>query len=119
VNVAPLHFGIDVIVPRIIEIGMLRTPKEACGVVVPDLDRPANDWVVETTNWSTSPESSYEIDTSIIKQLVKDPECWSDVLVWHTHPSGMVGPSKGDMEHKAAGLRYLVVSLPRGEAVLF
>jgi proteasome lid subunit RPN8/RPN11 len=119
VKTAPVVFGIDVIVPQIMEIGLRRAPNEACGIVVPDLDVPAADWVHELQNRSSDPLTSYEIDTATIKQLVDDPDAWADVLVWHTHPKGGVGPSKGDMESKVQGLRYLVVALPRGEAVLF
>lgn len=116
---APVHFGLDVVVPRIVEIGLERMPKEACGVVVPNFNVVPDDWVVELDNRSDNPYNSYVIDTAVIKGLLDAPESWSDVLVWHTHPSGQVGPSKGDMEAKAAGLRYLVISLPRGEAVIF
>lgn len=35
-----------------------------------------------------------------------------DFIVWHTHPGGLVGPSKGDMEQKrqAPDFRYIVVT---------
>ena len=118
-KVAPVHFGIDVIVPQILEIGLRRAPLEACGIVVPDFDAPADEWVKELHNRSSDPLTSYEIDTATIKQLVDDPEAWSDVLVWHTHPKGGIGPSHRDVLTKVSGLRYLVVALPRGEAVLF
>lgn len=115
----PIHFGLDVVIPRIIEIGMAHLPKEACGVVIPNLDMAPDDWVHELTNRSSNPLNSYEIDSHTIDALVANPDAWADVLVWHTHPSGSVGPSKGDVESKIDGLRYLVVALPRGEAVLF
>ena len=118
-KVAPVHFGIDVIIPQIVELGLRRAPFEACGIVVPDLEVPAANWVKELQNRSSDPLNSYEIDTATIKTLVENAENWSDILVWHTHPRGGIGPSKGDVESKAKGLRYLVVALPRGEAVLF
>jgi proteasome lid subunit RPN8/RPN11 len=40
-------------------------------------------------------------------------------IVWHTHPSGNIGPSKGDMDSKIQGFQYLVVTMPSGEATLF
>jgi proteasome lid subunit RPN8/RPN11 len=40
-------------------------------------------------------------------------------IVWHTHPSGNIGPSKGDMDTKIEGFQYLVVTMPSGEATLF
>lgn len=33
------------------------------------------------------------------------------IVLWHTHPSGSVGPSRGDLDHKLGDLTYLVVSL--------
>lgn len=98
---------------------MMRRPNEACGIVIPNLDMAPDDWVHELTNRSAAPNSSYEIDPATVKALCADLETWSDVLIWHTHPTGSVGPSKRDMEYKVEGLRYLVVSLPRGEAVMF
>jgi proteasome lid subunit RPN8/RPN11 len=32
-------------------------------------------------------------------------------VIWHTHPSGNVGPSRGDLLHKLGDLSYLVVSI--------
>jgi proteasome lid subunit RPN8/RPN11 len=118
-SMSKIHFGIDVVVPRILEIGLLRMPREACGIVVPDLDKPADDWVVELKNRSPWPESSYDIDPKIIRGIVKDPDAWADVLIWHTHPSGHVGPSKRDWDTMVQGAKYLVVAMPRGEASLY
>lgn len=109
----------DVVVPRIMEIGQLRKPMEACGVVVPDLSEAPRDWVKELTNRSPSPHNAYDIDPATITDLLAAPEIWGNVLIWHTHPSGHVGPSRGDMHARIDGLKYLVVTLPNGEAVLF
>lgn len=112
-------FSLDVVIPKIIEIGMQRIPNEACGVVIPDMDQPCEMWVRELVNRSEDPLNSYRIDPGTIASLLIDPDVWSDVLVWHTHPSGFVGPSQGDMKQRDPRLRYLVVALPRGEPVLF
>lgn len=118
-----VHFGIDVVVPAILELGLKESPKEACGVVVPDFDMEPHRWVHKMVNRSSSPENSYALDPKTIRQLVEDLRrpnpTWESLLIWHTHPKGNVGPSKADMDAKIPGLRYLVVSLPRGEAVLF
>jgi proteasome lid subunit RPN8/RPN11 len=116
---AKITFGIDVVIPRIIEIGMLRSPHEACGLVVPDLSVPADSWVHELTNQSASPLDSYSIDGQTITKLLERLDVWEDVLVWHTHPRGQVGPSEHDMKSRIEGLRYLVVALPTGEASMF
>lgn len=116
-----LPFSIDTIIPRILEIGMKRLPNEACGLVVPDFDKPVDDWVIELNNRSPDPLNSYVIDPEALGQITLDPEVWEDVLIWHTHPSGHIGPSKRDVETMIPQLkrRYLVVALPGGEAVLF
>lgn len=112
-------FSIDVIVPRIIEIGMERLPYEACGIIIPDLDVTAEHWVHELKNRSPDPLNSYKLDPETIADLLIDPEVWEDVLIWHTHPSGHVGPSKGDMDGRDPRLKYLVVALPGGQAARF
>lgn len=122
-EVAPLVFGIDVVVPRILEIGLARAPHEACGLVMPDLDKSADEWVHELMNRHHSPDHAYLIDPNTIRTLSADLQRaerrWEDVLVWHTHPRGNIGPSKGDLETRIEGVKYLVVALPRGEATLF
>ena len=112
-------FSIDVIVPKIVEIGMQRMPNEACGIIIPDLNYTADEWVHELANRSPDPLNSYRIDPETIAGLLVDPEVWDDVLIWHTHPSGHIGPSKRDMEQRHPKLKYLVVALPGGEAARF
>jgi len=116
-----LPFSLDVVIPRIVSLGLTRLPNEACGFVIPNLNQPIDEWVVELVNRSPQPTTSYKCDATAIQGLLDDPEVWGDVLIWHTHPSGNVGPSKGDMENRHPALhgRYLVVALPRGEATLF
>jgi proteasome lid subunit RPN8/RPN11 len=116
-----LPFTLDVVVPKIVEIGLERAPSEACGLVIPNLEATPDQWVQELINRSEDPTNSYRFDTSAVRALLTDREVWEDVLIWHTHPSGHVGPSRRDMEERHAELkgRYLVVALPRGEATLF
>lgn len=114
-----LSIPMEVIVPKILELGFFRKPMEACGVVIPEMSAPPDQWVHELTNRSPDPRMSYQIDPATVAQLLSNKEVWGDVLIWHTHPSGMVGPSRGDMHERIEGLHYLVVSLPRGEAVTF
>ena len=113
------HIPMEVVVPRIVEIGLQRQPSEACGIIVANLSTPPREWVIELTNRSTQPTSSYEIDAATINQILSDLEVWGDVLVWHTHPSGFSGPSARDMSTRVEGIKYLVVALPHGEASIF
>jgi proteasome lid subunit RPN8/RPN11 len=116
---ATIPFAIDVVIPRIIEIGMQRIPNEACGLVIPNFDIPPDQWVHELTNRSPDPTNSYDLDPRTVASLIEDREVWGDILVWHTHPSGHIGPSRRDWEHRITGVKYLVVALPGGEATLF
>jgi proteasome lid subunit RPN8/RPN11 len=116
-----LPFSLDVVIPRILEIGVQRAPNEACGLVIPDLEQEIDGWVHELVNRSEDPTTSYQFDGSALKGMLTDPSVWEDVLIWHTHPSGRVGPSPWDVKNQHPQLKgkYLVVALPRGEAVLF
>jgi proteasome lid subunit RPN8/RPN11 len=98
---------------------MDRAPLEACGVIVPDMDIPPEQWVHEMRNRAFSPTDSFVIDTKTIRQLITKAEQWRDVIVWHTHPGGNIGPSRGDLESKVEGVNYLVVTLPGGQAVRY
>ena len=101
-------------------IGTERMPSEACGVLLP------NGEVIEMTNHSEQPEDSYilevnELHDKIEPWLAELPDHVDklNLIVWHTHPRGGIGPSKGDLDERIAGVRYLVVSLPNGEAVQY
>lgn len=54
-----------------------------------------NDILLELEHWFAS-----------VSQADRD-----NIVIWHTHPSGNVGPSRGDLTHKLDGLSYLVVSI--------
>lgn len=118
-----LHVPLEVVVPKIRELGLAERPKEACGIVIPDLKKSVEDWVLQLVNRAAHPTTSYEIDPEVVRGLSEDllraEQVWEDVVIWHTHPSGHVGPSEGDMRSRIEGLKYLVVSLPHGEAVYF
>jgi len=118
-----IYVPMDVIVPHILAIGMEENPYEACGVIVPKVEEAPLSWVKKMLNRADNPFNSYKLDPATITQLVEDlgsdDPAWANVIVWHTHPSGSVGPSQGDMEYRVEGLKYLVVSVPRGEAVFF
>lgn len=90
--------------------------------------------VAELTNVSPNNTKEFALDQEELRDAVM---AWLDrthrpagvddfrVIIWHTHPSGHIGPSEGDMEVKrqfeAAGFNipYLVVSLPDGIATRF
>jgi proteasome lid subunit RPN8/RPN11 len=117
-----ISLHLDVVIPRIVELGLVSSPNEACGIVVPKIGDDPRTWVHELRNRSPQPCDSYAIDPVTVDGLLADlnaEHVFSDVLIWHTHPQGNAGPSRGDLDAKLPGLNYLVVALPYGEAVMF
>lgn len=106
-------------VEEILGIGRERQPQEACGVILP------RDRVFELPNVSEDPTGSYAIDTQDLLNLLGRTEGIPpdierhQIIIWHTHPDGNVGPSSRDMQTKAEGFQYLVVALPNGKATHF
>lgn len=101
----------------------LMTGEEACGILV---NTPSKVILRSLSNISSSPSDSYEIDNQeLVETLVDIIELTghqvskSDVTIWHTHPSGHVGPSRADLRYKEPELNYLVVAIPSGEATVF
>lgn len=111
------------VVEKIVSLGR-QSAEEVCGVVLPDCQ------VVALPNTATTDRTrAYVIQMDDLLDTLTE---WADrqgicaadldiedVIIWHTHPSGNVGPSPGDLDSKVEGLRYLVVTIPSGEATMF
>lgn len=90
---------------------LLRAPHEAVGLIIGDRQ------VVELTNWSKSPNDSFEIHKAdIVTALTQDFDI-TTLTIWHSHPSGGVGPSRIDMQQKVPNVAHLVITLVDGELV--
>ena len=111
------------VVDRVLTYGRAEEPNEACGIVTPD------SVVVKLPNSSPSPTDSYVIATQDLVDALHEymersqanpadlpMDCF---IVWHTHPSGLIGPSKGDVSNKVGEFQYVVVTMPNGEATIF
>jgi proteasome lid subunit RPN8/RPN11 len=112
------------VVDQILGIGLECAPEEACGVVLPNLR------VIQLRNCSDlNRETSYEVNTQDLIEIIADYIAESGIeavnftrahfLIWHTHPSGNIGPSHGDMCNRLDNFMYGVVALPSGQATLF
>jgi proteasome lid subunit RPN8/RPN11 len=86
--------------------------------------------MIEVPNLADDPTKNVHMDAQdlneALRRIVGDPARYPgnltrELVVWHTHPGGLVGPSKVDMESRRAyrDMRCLVVTLPGGEAVQF
>jgi len=100
--------------PEIERLGKLRAPNEACGIL---LDMPwkkadgSISFVKELPNRALD-EGRYRVDPDDIRLVLEGLEEVEDVAVWHTHPSGYIGPSRGDMQNRPeANIFMLVVAL--------
>lgn len=110
-------------VEEISRIGVLRSPCEAAGILLPFPFEGRQ--IIELPNRSSTPHDFFEMAAedlilSMEKFVTKhpDPSVWNMTVIWHTHPAGHVGPSTFDMQNKVTDLRHLVVSLhPEGEAL--
>lgn len=66
-------------------------------------------WVKELPNRSTDGAGTYRVDAGDIRIVLEGLEEVEDVAVWHTHPSGFIGPSQGDMRNRPDSGIYMVV----------
>jgi proteasome lid subunit RPN8/RPN11 len=112
------------VLDQILELGRDAAPDEACGIITPDLR------VVSLPNATPNDsESSYAINNEDLVEAISEYIERSGVepqsitrahfIIWHTHPSGLIGPSHGDMVNRVEGFQYVVVALPNGEASHF
>lgn len=119
----PLPWVSPEIVDQILLVGKAEDPCEACGVITPD------SMVVQLTNSSSSPHTSYVLSSEDLVNALdafvgRTGIPWTDLtqehfIIWHTHPGGNIGPSRGDLRDRIEGFQYVVISLPHGEAVRF
>lgn len=122
-SVKPLAFTLTPqLTAEIVRIGLDRVPNEACGILLPPPGdiyrfRRHNKQVIELPNRSPHPQDSYEMRGSDIMIELEDwfesvdQPARDSIVLWHTHPSGSIGPSRGDLDNKLGDLSYLVVSI--------
>lgn len=97
-------------VAKIETIALRRAPAEAVGLIF-------GSRIIELPNRSTQQNNSFTIKpTDIVLALesegVTDIDFENaDLVLWHSHPSGGVGPSRIDMQNKVPHFHHLVVAL--------
>lgn len=114
-------------IAEIVRLGTLRSPREACGLLLTRHD--AGPRIVEVPNRASDPTHDVIMDGPDLQMALAEligghpyeGNLQADLVLWHTHPSGNVGPSRTDMKMKRqlGDIRCLVVSLPGGEAAQF
>lgn len=77
--------------------------------------------VAPLRNTSADPEHSYAVNVAELMETFENAT-GRDIItsmneegfiltLWHSHPSGQIGPSRGDMREKHDGLTYMVVAV--------
>jgi len=95
---------------------------ELCGVLVPTLLHGSH--IVMLPNRSKFPHSAFEIRGEDLRLALEqwlednDSSLWTQVVFWHTHPGGGVGPSTVDLKNKPKGANSLVIALTKEGPVL-
>lgn len=97
---------------------------ELCGVILPTPFHGVQ--VMNIPNRAEDPHTSFRmIGADLRFQLAgwfeeADPSLWPEVIFWHTHPGGGIGPSRVDMQNKPPSGYSLVIALtPDGPVPTF
>lgn len=90
-------------------------PREAVGIIHEGV-------VYSLANASASPEDSFEFSRESLRKLIQILDIPlervnEEIILWHSHPKGGVGPSRTDMQHKTPLKHHLVVSLVDNDLV--
>lgn len=115
-------------IDQIAQWGMEADGEEICGVLLTRSD--AGPRLMKIPNLADEPRRSIFMTSDHVIEaictLIEHPETYpgsvsKDLVVWHTHPGGLVGPSEMDLAFRdnLAETRCLVVTIPSGEAVQF
>ncbi len=69
-------------------------------------------FIKELPNRSMGAPDTYQVDMADIKLALEGLDDVEEVAVWHTHPSGLIGPSRLDMvQRPPADIFMIVVAL--------
>ena len=111
-SLAPHKVGLlrDEDLRAIAEIGHLRKPNEACGVLLDDPHKGQR--VFELPNRALTVDDEFamrgEDVVMVLEGYAGGPE---SMTIWHTHPGGQLGPSRADLGERPGDFGYLVVTL--------
>lgn len=108
-------------IEKIKALGEAIEPYEACGIILGVSD------VIQLPNHSDEPLDSYSVDKEDVLDAIEEWLGESEdaaladlnLVIWHTHPGGNIGPSRGDLRVRVEGVHYVVVTLPGGEAAQY
>lgn len=90
---------------ELLRLTVLRAPFEAVGLIL------SKGRVVELPNHSETPENRFKVSRADILAALGNETDLAEVVFWHSHPGGGIGPSRIDMQEKTLFLSHLVVTL--------
>lgn len=96
---------------ELLSLTLKHAPNEAVGLILSDGS------VVELVNHSPHPAANFEIRREDLVYHLMREEDPSKVSLWHSHPSGGIGPSRVDIQNRTPFASHLVVSLVDGVIV--
>jgi proteasome lid subunit RPN8/RPN11 len=91
-------------------------PNEVGGIIVREKE------VHVLYNHSEHPHNQFlfylsELKTAVLHFKVPLDRMNDDVVIWHTHPGGLVGPSREDMQNRTPLKHHLVLTNVDGDMV--
>lgn len=108
---------------RMLFWGLGDAPHEACGLLIGHPTLTGHLVALKLRNIAQKPTTEWRIDTAWVRhhlfQSMTQAEFYDQVMVWHSHPGGTIGPSKMDLETMKIGVHYVVVTVPSGEVVRY
>lgn len=90
---------------RLKQIIFQAAPKEAVGLFTGD------GRVIMLTNHSSHPEDHFEVHKGELLEHLSGELNLQELVFWHSHPGGGIGPSRTDMKQKIPFIQHLVVSI--------
>ena len=93
------------------QFAIAASPREAVGLILSDLS------VVRLPNYASAPEHQFKVAKNDILNALGDEENLDEVVFWHSHPMGGLGPSRLDMKHKTLFNHHLVLSVVENDIV--
>lgn len=112
------------VVDQVIVLGREAAPLEACGLILPNLrvvGLPNNSPLDKASSFAIRGSDLVDAIESYVEEAEIEPSLLTRAhfIIWHTHPSGLVGPSRGDMRERLPDFQYAVVTLPGGVVTHF
>jgi len=92
------------------ETVLRKAPREAVGLLTND------GRIIELSNLASDPGINFEISRAELLEKLTGEEL-EELTLWHSHPSGGVGPSRTDMQQKIPFVHHLVVTIVDNDLV--